>query len=73
MSVNYLNILLDKFMVLIISMSPGIIRRCLIILSADIQQARQWHVPICGLLQENAVLQLGFEKGRVQQDKRALL
>ena len=28
MSVNYLKILLDKFMVLIISMSPGIIRRC---------------------------------------------
>ena len=40
MSVNYLNILLDKFMVLIISMSPGIIRQCLIFLSADIQQAR---------------------------------
>ena len=40
MSVNYLNILLDKFMVLIIPMSPGIIWWCLIILSADIQQAR---------------------------------
>ena len=40
MSVNYLNILLDKFMALIIPMSSGIIRRCLIILSADIQQAR---------------------------------
>ena len=40
MSVNYLKILLDKFMVLIISMSPGIIRRCLIILSADRQQSR---------------------------------
>ena len=38
-SVNYLNILLVKFMVLIIPMYPGIIRRCLIILSADIQQA----------------------------------
>ena len=38
MSVNYLNILLDKFIVLIISVSPGIIRRCLIILSTDRQQ-----------------------------------
>ena len=40
MSVNYLKILLDKLMVLIIPMSPGIIRRCLIILSADRQQPR---------------------------------
>ena len=38
MSVNYLNILLDKYLVLIISMSPGIIQRCLIILSTDRQQ-----------------------------------
>ena len=38
MSVNYLKILLDKFMVLIISMFPGIIQQCLIILSTDRQQ-----------------------------------
>ena len=42
MSVNCLKILLDKFMVLIISMSPGIIRQCLIIL-----------ISICGITQEN--------------------
>ena len=40
LSVNYLKILLDEFMVFIISMSPVIIRRCLIILSADRQQTR---------------------------------
>ena len=54
MTVNYLKILLDKFMVLIISMSSGIIRQCLIILSADRQQTRQWYsVSICGVSQEN--------------------
>ena len=40
MSVNYLKILLDKLMVLIISMSSGIIRRCPIIFSTDRQQTR---------------------------------
>ena len=40
MSVNYVKILLDKFMVLTISMSPGIIGRCVIILSADRQQTQ---------------------------------
>ena len=40
MSVNYLKIVLDKFMVLVVSMSSGVIQRCLIILSADRQQTR---------------------------------
>ena len=53
MSVNYLKILLDKIMVFIISMFPGIIRQCLIILSADREHTRLWHVPICGVSQEN--------------------
>ena len=39
MSLNYLKIQLDKFMLLIISMLPDVIRRCLI-LSADRQQTR---------------------------------
>ena len=40
MSVNYLKILLDKFMVLIISMPPGIIWQGLIILTANTIVAR---------------------------------
>ena len=47
MSANYLKILTDRFMMLIISMPHGIIRRCLIILSTDRQQT------ICGVSQEN--------------------
>ena len=53
MSVNYLKILFDKFIMLIISIFPGIIRRCLIILSGDLQQTREWHVPIYWVSQEN--------------------
>ena len=50
MSVNYLNILLYKFMVLIIPMSPGIIRRCLIFFisrytaSTIVASANMWGV-----------------------------
>ena len=51
LSVNYLKILFDKFMMLIISMSPGMIQGRLIIVSTDRQQTRQWHVPICGVSQ----------------------
>ena len=47
MLVNYLKILLDRFMMLI-SMPPCIIRRCLIILSTDRQQTRLWHAMVSG-------------------------